>query len=213
MTRIKICGIMNRTELSLALRSGADALGFVVEIDSSRHSLTAEQAGRLIREVPLFNQSVAVIAPKDVDGAAGLAEASGADVLQVHGSLGPSDLLELKSRVNQKIVAALNPETDPVEVQRMADVADAILLDTFAGGVLGGTGRVHDWERSARLAAALNVPVILAGGLHPGNVAEAIRRVRPYAVDASSGLETAGRKDEEKMARFVREVRACPTQQ
>ncbi len=213
MTRIKICGIMDRTELSAALRAGADAVGFVVEVASSRHCLSAEQASRLIQQVPLFNRSVAVIAPQDVDGAVYLADATGADVLQVHGSLGASELLELKGRVHQKIVVALSAQTELEEARRIAGSVDAVLLDTFAGGVLGGTGRVHDWERSARLAAGLAVPVILAGGLHPGNVADAIRRVRPYAVDASSGLETEGRKDEQKMAGFVREVRACPSQQ
>ena len=213
MTRIKICGIMDRTELSAALRAGADAVGFVVEVASSRHCLSAEQASRLIQQVPLFNRSVAVIAPQNLDGAVSLADATGADILQVHGTLGASDLLELKKRVPQKIVGALSAETNLGEARLIAGSVDAILLDTFAGGVLGGTGRVHDWERSARLAAGLAVPVILAGGLHPGNVADAIRRVRPYAVDASSGLETEGRKDEQKMDGFVREVRACPPQQ
>jgi len=210
VTRIKICGIMNRTELFAAMKSGADAVGFVVEIASSRHCLSAEEAGRLIRHVPLFHRSVAVIAPQDVDGAVSLAARTGADILQVHGSLDASDLAELKGRVIQKIVAALPAETELDEARRFACSADAILLDTFAGGVFGGTGEVHDWEKSASLAAGLPVPVILAGGLHPGNVVEAIRRVRPYAVDASSCLETEGRKDERKMAEFVREVGACP---
>ena len=73
MTRIKICGIMDRTELSAALRAGADAVGFVVEVASSRHCLSAEQASRLIQQVPLFNRSVAVIAPQNLDGAVSLA--------------------------------------------------------------------------------------------------------------------------------------------
>ncbi len=210
MTRIKICGIMQPAELSAALQAGADAVGFVVEIGSSRHCLSADQARRLIKNVPLFSRSVAVIAPADANEAASLAERTGADILQVHGTLGAADLAELRRRVSQKIVAALSAETELEEARRIGESADAILLDTFAGGNLGGSGRVHDWERSASLAASLTVPVILAGGLHPGNVASAIARVRPYAVDASSGLETAGRKDSGKMASFVKEVRACP---
>lgn len=210
MTRIKICGIMNRSELFAALKAGADAVGFVVEISSSRHCLSAEEAGRMIRHVPIFHRSVAVISPVNVDGAVSLAARTGADILQVQNSLDVYDLAELKGRVTQKIVAALPAETELEEARRFACSADAVLLDTFAGGVFGGTGEVHDWEKSASLASGLPVPVILAGGLHPGNVAEAIRRVRPYAVDASSGLETEGRKDEKKMAEFVREVRACP---
>ncbi len=98
-------------------------------------------------------------------------------------------------------------------LQSFAGSADAILLDTLANGKLGGTGAVHDWNHSAEIAKSLKaqgIPVILAGGLKPGNVAEAIMKVKPYAVDVSSGTETAGKKDPEKILSFVREVRQCP---
>jgi phosphoribosylanthranilate isomerase len=91
----------------------------------------------------------------------------------------------------------------------MDGVADAILLDTFKDGELGGTGIVHDWSLSAILAKELRVPVILAGGLNALNVGEAIRTVRPYAVDVSTGVETNGRKDREKVESFIKEVRSC----
>lgn len=215
MTRIKICGIMNRAELLEAALAGADALGFIVEIDSSRHRLSAQQAADLIKMVPLFSQSVAVIAPADVEEAMYLAGQTGADVLQVHGSLNAAQLAELKDRAAQKLVAALPATSDLNEIRSFAASADAVLLDTLAQGKLGGTGAVHDWNKSAKIAESLkaeglNVPVILAGGLHPGNVAAAIEKVRPYAVDASSGLETGGRKDPQKIVSFVRKVRGCP---
>ncbi len=95
----------------------------------------------------------------------------------------------------------------------MQPSADAVLLDTLANGKLGGTGAVHDWNKSAKIVEGLKVPVILAGGLNPGNVAAAIEKVRPYAVDVSSGLETGGKKDPQKILSFVREVRACPRPQ
>jgi phosphoribosylanthranilate isomerase len=91
----------------------------------------------------------------------------------------------------------------------MAGATDAVLLDTLKNGKLGGTGEVHDWSVSADIARNLQIPVILAGGLNPSNVGKAIRTVRPYAVDVSSGVETAGRKDQEKIESFVREVRSC----
>ena len=99
------------------------------------------------------------------------------------------------------------------DIASILDVADAILLDSMVEGTLGGTGKVHDWQVSAEIAASLKVPVILAGGLHPGNVTQAIEKVRPYAVDVSSGTETEGRKDPAKISSFLQAVRACPLRQ
>ena len=138
---------------------------------------------------------------------------TGADVLQVHGSLSAEDMAELKGRVAQKLVATVASDCKLDEIRDYAASADAVLLDTLCNGTLGGTGAVHDWNRSAALVKSLKIPVILAGGLNPGNVAAAIRKVGPYAVDASSGLETAGKKDPQKIFSFVREVRACPLPQ
>jgi phosphoribosylanthranilate isomerase len=215
LTHIKVCGIMSQAELMQASLAGADAVGFIVEIDSSRHRLSAVQAADLIKQVPLFTKSVAVIAPDDVEEAVELALRTRPDVLQVHGSLSAADLAELKSRVSQKLVAALSADSDLNEIRCYAASADAVLLDTLVKGTLGGTGAVHDWNKSAAIVESLKVdglkvPVILAGGLNPGNVAVAIEKVRPYAVDASSGLETGGKKDPEKVLSFVREVRECP---
>ncbi|MHC1686712.1 MAG: phosphoribosylanthranilate isomerase [Methanothrix sp.] len=212
MTRIKVCGIMNQMELSQAVSAGVDAVGFVVEIENSRHRLSADEAALLIKNVPVFTKSVAVIAPNDANEAVELARRTGADILQVHGSLSPADMLVLKGRVHQKLVAAVAAGTESKAVQSFAKSADAILLDTLAGGKLGGTGAVHDWNHSAEITKSLNaisIPVILAGGLKPENVAAAIRTVKPYAVDVSSGTETAGKKDPEKILSFVREVRQC----
>jgi phosphoribosylanthranilate isomerase len=213
VTSIKVCGIMNSAELLQAALAGADAVGFIVEIESSRHRLSARQAADLIKMVPLFTKSVAVIAPKDVEEAVQLALRTRADVLQVHGSLSAADLAKLKGRVAQKVVAALPATSDLNEIRSYAASADALLLDTLSNGKLGGTGAVHDWNKSAKIVKCLTVPVILAGGLNPGNVAEAIEKVRPYAVDASSGLETGGKKDPQKIISFIREVRACPRPQ
>jgi len=210
MTKIKVCGIMNQSDLAHAVIAGADAVGFVVEIDDSRHSISTGQAADLISQVPIYTKSVAVIAPVDVDEAVRLAAQTKADVLQLHGSLAPKNLAELKSRVHQKLIAAVAANKGGKEAMRFGMVVDAILLDTMVNGKLGGTGSVHDWDLSAEIVRSLRVPVILAGGLHPGNVAAAIEKVRPYAVDVSSGLETDGKKDPQKILYFIREVRACP---
>ncbi|HWQ19859.1 MAG TPA: phosphoribosylanthranilate isomerase, partial [Methanotrichaceae archaeon] len=186
MTRVKICGIMDPSELAFAVESGADAVGFVVEVEGSRHRIGAGLARELIRQVPVFTRSVAVIAPRDVREAVDLADGTGADVLQVHGTLRPDDLLALKEKVSQKVVAAV-PSGRMDLAFEFSRAADAVLLDTFKDGRLGGTGEVHDWSGSASIVKALSVPVILAGGLRPGNVGSAIRAVCPYAVDVSSG--------------------------
>jgi phosphoribosylanthranilate isomerase len=207
VTRVKVCGIMNEQDLNSAISGGADVLGFIVEVEGSRHRISAEDARELIRRVPVFTKSVAVIAPDSSEDAALLAQKTGADILQVHGTLGPNKIKVLKKRVPQKIIVAVPPGK---EAFRMAGVADAVLLDTFKDGKLGGTGAVHDWSISASLARELDVPVILAGGLNPSNIGEAIRTVKPYAVDVSSGVETDGRKDQKKVGSFIREVRSCP---
>ena len=209
MTRVKVCGLMSGDDLAHAIRAGADAVGFVVEIVDSRHCLSAGEAALLIRRVPIYTKSVAVIAPQDVNDAVRLAGQTGADVLQLHGSLAPGDLAELKGRVPQKLVAAVAADAGIGVARRYGMVADAVLLDSMVDGKLGGTGKVHDWGSSAEIVKSLNVPVILAGGLHAGNVAQAIEMVRPYAVDVSSGTETDGRKDPEKINSFVLEVRRC----
>lgn len=213
MTRVKICGIMNSDELAVALQAGADAVGFVVEIEDSRHCISAEEAADLIRRVPVYTKSVAVIHPRDVDDALQLAELTGADVLQLHSSLPPSDIMELKGRVRQKLVVAVAADDGGQQAESYESVADAILLDSMVEGKLGGTGKVHDWDKSAGIARSLQVPVILAGGLDPENVVQAIEQVRPYAVDVSSGTETGGRKDPFKVHAFVEKVRRCPAPQ
>ncbi len=211
MTRAKVCGIMSKSDLESAISGGADAVGFIVEIEGSRHMISVEAARDMIMKVPVFVKSVAVIAPNSVDEAAELAHKTGADLLQIHGSLGPKEIIALKARVSQRIIAAAPAGSDNIHnILGLSTAADAVLLDTFKDGQLGGTGATHDWNLSASIVRDLKAPVILAGGLNPSNVIEAIKTVRPYAVDVSSGVETEGMKDPEKVAAFVKAVRACP---
>ncbi len=207
MTRIKICGLQDQSDLDAALAAGADAVGFVVEIERSRHCITAAAARNLIRNVPVFAKSVVVISPQDIDDAVRLSRETNADLLQVHSTLCAEDIRALKGLVPQKIIVASPAESE--EVHTMANAADAVLLDTYSDGMLGGSGLAHDWDLSADLVQELRVPVILAGGLRPENVREAVQKVRPYAVDVSSGVETDGRKDALKMIEFVAQVKSC----
>lgn len=211
MTRAKICGIRDPGARDAAVASGADAVGFVVEIPRSRRSIGRKEAKSLIRGLPPFVSSVVVVEPKSAAEAASIALDTGADVLQVNGTLAAEDLSTLREMVAARLVATVPAVPGALEeVRRIAEVADALLVDSQEGGKLGGTGAVHDWNLSADLVEAVGAPVILAGGLSPENVAEAIRAVGPYAVDVSTGVETEGRKDPAKIAAFLREVRCCP---
>jgi phosphoribosylanthranilate isomerase len=208
LTKVKICGIMNLQELDYALSAGTDAVGFVVGIDASRHCISAQEAMNLIERVPIFVKSVAVIAPKNALEAESLAKKTAAEILQIHGLSKPEELTKIRSRIHQKLIVALSPESQ--DVFAFDAVADAILLDTFIDGKLGGTGKTHDWMASALLAERLSHPVILAGGLNAKNVGDAIRTVKPYAVDVSSGVEADGKKDPEKIEHFIRKAKQCP---
>jgi phosphoribosylanthranilate isomerase len=130
-------------------------------------------------------------------------------VVQLHGDLGVPALRELRTLLSpRKIIGKVSVE-DETAVARAREIepfVDAIVLDTRdrATDRVGGTGMVHDWSISARIASAAGVPVILAGGLTPDNVARAISAVKPWGVDVNSGVETSdGRKDEDRMRRFI----------
>ncbi|MDF0591149.1 phosphoribosylanthranilate isomerase [Candidatus Methanocrinis natronophilus] len=210
MTRAKICGIKDPGARDAAVAFGADAVGFVVEIPRSKRSIGRDEARRLIEGLPPFVSSVIVVEPDSVEEAANLALDTGADALQVNDYLSLEDLSALADIVPQKLVAAVPAAPGILDrAQALQEVADALLVDSSDGGELGGTGKVHDWNLSASLVKDIGVPIILAGGLDPGNVAEAIDTVRPYAVDVSSGVETGGLKDPEKIEAFLLEVRGC----
>ncbi|HOO52619.1 MAG TPA: phosphoribosylanthranilate isomerase [Methanothrix sp.] len=211
MTRAKICGIRDDGARDVAVAAGADAVGFVVEIPRSKRSIDRGKAKHLIEGLPPFVSSVIVVEPESVAEAANLALDTGADVIQVNDSLSFEDLATLKEMVPTRVVATVPARPGGLDhARRMAEVADAILLDSLEEGKLGGTGTVHDWNLSADLVRKVDVPVILAGGLNPENVAAAIKTVRPYAVDVSSGVETDGAKDPKKIEAFLREVKSCP---
>lgn len=209
MTWVKVCGLRDTEELRMVLACRPDAVGFVVEVpvDSPR-SLERGRAAKLIRLVPSEVETVAVVMPRDPSEALVLVEATGASTVQVHSAMPSEGLAELREHAGCRLICAI-PASPAGEVLRriasLANAADAVLLDAPNGG---GSGVVHDWGKSATVAQRSPLPVILAGGLGPSNVAHALRRVSPWGVDASTRLETNGRKDPLKVARFLQEVRA-----
>lgn len=202
MTRSKICGITREQDLQVAVAAGADALGFVF-YDKSPRNVSLQQAVGLLHTLPPFVTSVGLfVDPSEVFVREVLAQVP-LDVLQFHGDEAP----EFCRQFGRPYLKAIRVRqgVDLVEcAARYAD-AQALLLDAYVEGVQGGTGESFDW---ALIPKKLSLPVILSGGLHPGNVAVAVRAVRPYAVDVSSGVEASkGIKDAAKVAAFINEVR------
>jgi phosphoribosylanthranilate isomerase len=208
--RVKICGITRKEDLDAAAAAGADAVGFVVDVASSPRNLLLNEAEKLIRQVPPFVKSVLVTVPRSIDEFETY-EKLNPDAIQIHGeNLHAAASVRLKIP-NSLLIGAVNANLAKAldVVSRASKLFDAVLLDSFADGKYGGTGIVHDWELSKRVKQAIYPkPLILAGGLTPENVAEAVRIVEPYAVDVSSGVELQpGIKDHKKLIEFIKNAK------
>lgn len=200
--RVKICGICRNEDLSTACAAGADALGFVFYAKSPRN-LSIEQAASLIKALPPFVQSVGLFVDAEPGFVRALLEAVPLDLLQFHGGENPEYCRQF-GRPYLKAVR-VRPGVDLVKYASDFSDARALLLDAFVPGVPGGTGERFDWRL---IPAGLNKPIILSGGLNPDNVAEAVQTVQPWAVDVSSGVESApGIKDAAKVAAFIERAR------
>lgn len=202
-TRIKICGITREEDLDAALAAGADAVGFVF-YPPSRRALTPLRAAELARRVPPFVARVGLFVNEDVDTVAATLEVVPLELLQFHGD---EDAAYCEQFGHPYVKAArVRPALDLVEYARVFASAQGILLDAHVEGY-GGAGQMFDWSL---IPPALSLPVILSGGLTPDNVGDAVRGVRPWAVDVSSGVEaTKGVKDAARIAAFVAAVKSA----
>jgi phosphoribosylanthranilate isomerase len=205
---IKICGLRTLQEALEAAAAGADLLGFVFA--PSRRQVTPEVARAIIARLPAAVRKVGVFVDEEKEKVRAIADYCGLDVVQFHGHESPAYCRGFPQMVFKAI--HLSPASssghflDPLWVERLKEYpVAAFLLDTLVPGAAGGTGVPLDWDLAAELAA--RQPVFLAGGLRPENVGLAVRRVRPLGVDVSSGVETDGQKDPQKMQAFVKAVR------
>lgn len=199
--RIKICGITNEEDGLAAAKFGADALGFVFAPSPRR--ISVERAREIIKVLPPLVQTVGVFVNEDPEKVLSTAAACGLDILQFHGDESAAYCSSFDRRVIKAV--RLQSRDDLDKLSKYVNVVDALLLDTYVPNKLGGTGITFDWTLAVK--ARRYGRIILAGGLNPENVAAAISMVKPYAVDASSGLEQSpGAKDHEKMAQFMREA-------
>src|SRR5579871_5438552 len=208
---VKICGLSTRETLDVALESAADMVGFVFFPPSPRH-LGLEAARDLGQAVKGRAAKVALTVDADDATLAGVIEALQPDLLQLHGRETPQRLREIKAKFGLAVMKALPVETsaDLAVLPDYRDVADRILFDARAPKEAtrpGGLGAVFDWHLLENLDLAL--PFMVSGGLHAGNVAEAIRVTRAGGVDVSSGVERApGVKDVDMIRDFIRAARA-----
>lgn len=201
-TRVKICGITRIEDATAAARAGADAIGLVFEPKSPRY-IKPDQALAIVRALPPFVTVVGLFvnaAPDTVETILGRVPL---DLLQFHGDETP----EQCRRYHRPYIKAIHMRSDVNlhdQARRYAD-AEGLLLDTATANVAGGSGQTFDWSL---VPTDLGKPVILAGGLTPENVAEAVQKVRPFAVDVSSGVEQSkGIKDTQKISAFIEAVR------
>ena len=199
--RVKICGITRVEDALTAIEQGADAIGLVFYEQSPRN-VSIKQAIEIANNIPAFVSVVGLFVNAEPSFINEVISHVKLDLLQFHGDETPEQCAQYRL----PFIKAVRVKSDSNLVQYARDFAAAkgLLLDTYTEGVPGGTGHVFDWNL---IPKQLTKPVILAGGLNADNVAEAISRVRPYAVDISGGVEVSkGIKDSAKIAAFIRQV-------
>ncbi len=202
MTRIKICGITNLEDALAAVESGADALGFVFA--ESPRRISPENAARIIRSLPPFLTCVGIFVDESVETVRKIARECQLNVLQFHGNESP----DYCRKFMIKIIKAFRVGDEHSLKSMHHYQVDAYLLDTYRQGTPGGTGQSFNWDLALR-AKEFGPPVILAGGLTPANVVEAIGKVNPYGIDVSTGIEAEpGKKDHRMMKEFIKVVRS-----
>lgn len=213
-TRIKICCMQSVAEAELAARYGADAVGFVSAMPSGPGPIPDDLIAAIVPRVPPGVETFLLTSRRAAPAIAEQVRRLGPSTVQIVDRPEPGCHAALRAALPGTRVVQVVHVTGPEAVDEAVAFApglDALLLDSGNPSLpvkeLGGTGRTHDWRTSRRIRAAAGVPVWLAGGLTPDNVAEAIEAVRPFGVDVCSGVRTSGKLDEEKLAGFVSEVR------
>ncbi len=202
MTRIKICGITNLEDAQIAAELGADALGFIFA--PSPRQVSLQRAKEIIQKLPPFLTKVGVFVNEELNTVARAMSYCGLDVVQLHGEETPDYCRSLGER--WRVIKSFRVKDGDSLLPLPDYEVSAYLLDTYVKGIAGGTGKTFNWEL-AREAKRFG-RIILAGGLNPENITEAIETVKCYAVDVSSGIEAErGKKDFDKMRLFIKRAK------
>lgn len=213
---IQVAGIIDADEANMIAEQGVEWLGFPLRLPSGKDDISETAATDIIRKLGKPHAGVLISYLTDADEVSAFCTELGVKAVQLHGDVEIEQLRKLKQiRPDLYVLKSLVVKADNVEellqlVDESAEYVDMFITDTFdpKTGAKGATGLTHDWSVSAELVKRSPKPLMMAGGLTPENVADAIRTVKPAAVDAHSGLEGSdGRKDQEKVRRFVDEAR------
>lgn len=205
-TRTKICGITRIQDVDAVVAAGVDAIGFVFYAPSPR-SVTAEQAKELLKHVPAYVQAVGLFVNATGDEIAQVLKTVPLDLLQFHGDETPEQCQQIAQQTGRRWYKAIQmkPDLDVIETIKSYQYvgASAVLLDAWHPELKGGTGQQFDWSQFPKLDIAL----ILAGGLTPDNIEDAINTTQAFAVDVSGGVESAkGIKDQQRIEQFMQGV-------
>ena len=204
-TRIKVCGITNLEDAHAAADLGADALGFIFVPGTPRY-IEPQVAERIISDLPPFITTVGVFADAPLETLSQTVQACGLNAVQLHGSETPEYCTDVGARHAVSLIKAFRVKDRHSLAPIPKYKVSAYLLDTYVKGKKGGTGETFNWDLARE--AKIYGRIIVAGGLTPENVTQAVRHVRPYAVDVSSGVESSpGKKDHAKVRAFVENVR------
>ncbi len=202
--RVKVCGITRIEDALVAVQHGADAIGFVFWPQSARF-VSSIQAREIASQLPPFVSVVGVYVDPAPEWVEETSTITGVNLLQFHGEESP----EFCGQFMLPYIKALRVREgmDLLQYGKLYQNAKGLLLDTYAAGMPGGTGQIFDWNL---IPSDFPLPLVLSGGLNPDNVVNAIRQVRPWAVDVSSGVEAAkGIKDVNKISAFMQGVKNC----
>ena len=197
-TKIKFCGLRLEEDVKLAASLDADFMGFILS-ERFRRYVSPDEVSRLKQFVTSRTKTVGVFVDEPEDYVIACAKQADLDMIQLHGCEDDAYIADIKEKTGLPVIKMIKPVSIDDIITARQSMADLILLDSGAGG----TGRVFDWS----LAENLGRDYILAGGLTPVNVGDAVKRLKPFAVDVSSGVETDGSKDSSKMKAFAAEVR------
>jgi len=201
MVKVKICGITNYEDASIAVKLGADALGFIFA--QSPRQVTPEEARDIICAIPPFVKTVGVFVNEDPATIKKIIQFCGLDLVQLHGDESPDLCHELMPHTIKAF--QLKDESSLSVIEPYLGRIRALLFDTYSEEKRGGTGQTFDWELAVR-GKELGVPIILAGGLTPSNIQQAISTVRPFAVDVNSGVEERPAKKSPLLMRRLMET-------
>ncbi|MFD1563033.1 phosphoribosylanthranilate isomerase [Haloarchaeobius amylolyticus] len=210
MTRVKVCGLTTESDLEAAVDAGADAVGIICDVPvETPREVSVEQATTLAAATPPFVTSTLVTMSDDPADTVELVESVDPDALQFHGGASPDELASLRADIDTDLLLAIDADDVP-SAEAYDDIVDGLIVDTAGEDGGGGTGRTHDWDRTREAASDLESPLILAGGLTPANVADAVRTVEPFAVDVASGVEKRGGvKDVDAVRSFVERAKTA----